>query len=576
MSKHQRLSGVFVFGRFSMTKIHIFLGYAAVLMLGASAQAATPIGAVQGAIEKSPLAGQSVTIQGVVTGDFQAENQLNGFFVQDGGDNDPRTSDGLFVYTSPRRANKVEVRPGDVVSVTGRVEEFSGMTQIGTTTQIVVQNNGAVPMPLPLTLPLPPDVDAERYEGMLVTIPQTLTITGNYDLQRYGTLTLSANGRLIVPGNVGGDAAQEMAMTQANARRTLLLDDGNAKQNPQPKPYLNAAGTRRAGDTIQGLTGIFSFGWGAYRLQPTIAPRFIETNPRPAAPPQIGGDLRVMSFNLRNYFTTMKRSSNQARGASSPAEFARQTAKLLATVRAADPDLLAAIEVENNGDVTVLDFLSKLNAVSNNAYAAVLQPKTGMGKDEIRVAIFYKPAKLTPRGASRSDVSAIFNRPPLAQTFATKNGVVFTTIVNHFKSKGSCPDAGDVDKGEGCWNVLRTAQSMQLLKFIEQLRQEANSPDILAIGDFNANTNEAPLRVLRGGGLIQAGGTAPERYSFVFGGQAGALDHAFVTPTFAPLITEVAEWHINADEPLLAEDVPGFYRSSDHDPLLLGLKLTPN
>ena len=142
--------------------------------------------------------------------------------MQDSGDNDPRTSDGLFVYTSPRRANKVEVRPGDVVSVTGRVEEFSGMTQIGATTQIVVQNNGALPTPLPLTWPLPPDVDAERYEGMLVTIPQTLTVTGNYALERYGTLTLSANGRLIVPGNVGGNAAQEAAMTQANARRTLL------------------------------------------------------------------------------------------------------------------------------------------------------------------------------------------------------------------------------------------------------------------------------------------------------------------------------------------------------------------
>lgn len=575
MSKHPSLSGVFAFWQPSMTKIHIFFGLAAVLMLAASVQAATPIGAVQGTSDKSPLAGQTVTVQGVVTGDFQAENQLNGFFLQDSGDNDPRTSDGIFVYISARRTTKVEVQPGDVVSVTGRVEEFSGMTQIGATTQIAVQNHGAVPAALPLAWPLPPDVDAERYEGMLVTIGQTLTITGNYALERYGTLTLSANGRLFVPGNVGGDAAKEAAMTEANVRRTLLLDDGNAKQNPQPKPYLNAADTRRAGDTVQGLTGILSFGWGDYRLQPTIAPRFAEGNPRPAAPPQIGGDLRVMSFNLHNYFTTMKRKDNLARGAASEPEFARQSAKLIAAVRAADPDLLAGIEIENNGDAAMLDFLSKLNAASGNAYAAVPSPATGLGTNEIRVALFYKPAKLTPRGASRSDTDAIFDRAPLAQTFKAKNGLVFTAIVNHFKSKGGCPDAGDTDKGEGCWNARRTAQAMQLLKFIEQLKKEANSPDVLAIGDFNANTNEAPLRALRDGGLIQAGGASPERYSFVYDGQAGALDHAFVTPTFAPLITAVAEWHINADEPQLAEEVPGFYRSSDHDPLLIGV-LTPN
>ncbi len=552
-----------------------FFGGAPLLLSISIAQAQTKIGAVQGVGEKSPLVGQSVTVQGVVTGNFQADTQLGGFFLQDGGDNEPRTSDGIFVYTPPRRANVVNVTPGDVVTVTGRVEEFSGQTQIGAVTQIAVQNHGAPLKPQSLTWPLPPGEDAERYESMFVTLPQTLTVTGNYALGRYGTLMLAANGRLLVPGNSGGAAAQEVALAQENARRTLLLDDGSGKQYPKETPYLDAAGTRRAGDTVQNLTGIFSYGWDAYRLQPTVPPRFENANPRPAAPPAIGGDLRVMSFNLRNYFTTLRRKDNLARGAETAPEFARQGAKLIAAVRAADPDLLACIEVENNGDTTVLDFLAKLNAATNNVYAAVPQPQGGSGTDQIRVALLYKPAKLTPRGPSQSYASTLFERLPLAQTFATKSGVVFTAVVNHLKSKGSCPDAGDTDKGEGCWNERRTAQAQQLVKFIAQLQQSSGSQNLLALGDFNANTNEAPLRVLRDAGLTQVGGAAPERYSFVYDGQAGALDHAFVTPSLATRVAGIAEWHINSDEPMLDDNTTDFYRSSDHDPLLLGLKTQP-
>ena len=71
----------------------------------------------------------------------------------------------------------------------------------------------------------------------------------------------------------------------------------------------------------------------------------------------------------------------------------------------------------------------------------------------------------------------------------------------------------------------------------------------------------------------------------MFEGQAGYLDHALVTRQLARRITGVDIWHINADEALFLDyntefNPPGFYepdpyRSSDHDPVLVGVARTP-
>ncbi len=543
-----------------------------------SSQAQTKIGAVQGRGDKSPMIGKTVEIEGVVTGDFQEADQLGGFFMQDSGDGDEATSDGIFVYAPLGRNNAVDVQTGAFVRVSGIAEEYSGQTQIGRPqVRPIAGAKVKKPEPLPLNWPLPEGISPERYEGMLISIAQPLTVTSNYELSRYGTLMLSSNGRLFTPGTIGGDSKSEELMAQQNARRVLLLDDGSSKRSPQPLPFLNASGTRRTGDIVQNLTGILGESFEAYRVQPTQLPQFIDANPRPTLP-EVGGTLKIASFNLHNYFTTLKRKGNDARGAESGPQLAKQSAKLIAAVRAMNPDVLACIEVENNGDKTVLDFLTKLNAATNNAYAAVSEPANGLGDNEIRVALLYKKDKVVPHGAPQSDTNPIFDRPPLAQTFVNPKGAIFTIIVNHFKSKGSCPDNGDIDEGEGCWNQKRMAQAAQLLKFIARLKGQNNSPNVLAIGDFNAYTNEAPLRALREGSLLSPKQT-PTDYSFSYDGRAGSLDHAFVTPELAPKITGVAAWHINSDEPdfldysvsKTAPEDANYFRSSDHDPLLVGL-----
>ena len=81
----------------------------------------TAIHTVQGNGAISPLANTIVSIQGVVTGDYQGSGQFGGYFVQEEdeeADADPQTSEGIFVF-SPTSVNA-----GDTVRVTGTATEF--------------------------------------------------------------------------------------------------------------------------------------------------------------------------------------------------------------------------------------------------------------------------------------------------------------------------------------------------------------------------------------------------------------------------------------------------------------------
>jgi len=72
-----------------------------------------------------------------------------------------------------------------------------------------------------------------------------------------------------------------------------------------------------------------------------------------------------------------------------------------------------------------------------------------------------------------------------------------------------------------------------------------------------------------------AGGDGDAHYSFVFDGQAGRLDHLLLGPALAARVAGAAKWHSNADEPadMREREAAGPWRSSDHDPLVVGLRL---
>ena len=517
-----------------------------------------------------------------MTGDFSGGDKFDGFFIQDPvGDNDPATSDALFVYVNSRsKLASIKVRPGDRVQVSGRVSEYKGQTQISSPQEIKILSPGA---PLaPQTIELSAATNWESLEDMLVRFPQTLVVTAQNDLPRYGTLKLST-ARLFNPTN---QRTIEEINGAPQPAVSILLDDGSGDSYPKTNPYFDADNTRRTGSTIAGLTGIVSQYDEDYRIEPTQAPVLVNANPRPLAPPVVGGTLRVAGANVLNYWTTFKNKENpDARGAENANQFERQSAKTMAAMKGLDADVLGVMELENN-PVTVAEFARRLNeAFGGEDYAAVTDPAEGVGDDAIRVGLFYKPSKVEPLGPARVASDGIFDRRPLAQTFRDKQtGGVFTVVVNHFKSKGSEPKTGDVDKGEGAWNLKRTQQARKLIEFVDELIMESRDPDVLTLGDFNAYAQESPIRTLRDAGLVHLNlRLAPEdRYSFSYDGLFGSLDHALVTPHLDAQVTGFGEWHINADEPFfnvynrlkVADFRPDPYRASDHDPFVIGLNLT--
>ena len=596
---------------------------------GGTPPVAAAIYTIQGSGATSPMVGVAVITSGVVT-----KLLNNGFFMQDLlGDGNPATSDGIFVFTSTAPPAAVVV--GNLVQVTGTVVEFSSgtgtaatpLTEINSVTAVSLLGSGYTITPTLITLPLAAGDSLERFEGMLVRIAGTLTVQQNFFQARFGQLTVGAGGRHETPTNrYRAGSAAAIALADLQARGRLLLDDGSSLQNINPTAYFFANGVPRAGDVVSNLVGVIDFGLatatvsgaGLYRLQPTEAPVLAIGNARSTAPTAARGNVKLGSMNVLNFFTTFTNgetasgqtgqgctvgnstSAGNCRGADNIEEFNRQRAKIVRALAGLNADAVGLMEIQNNVSVAAQNLVDALNTyLGASLYAVVPAPATGTGTDAIRVAMIYKPGKLILLGGAVSDPDAINNRPPMAQTFTAANGERFTLVVNHLKSKGGCPSAGapdaagnlDIGDGQGCWNAQRVLQAQRLRTFVAQVQASSGSNDVLLVGDFNAYGQEDPIFDLTSNGYIdQSGRYTALAYSYVFDGTAGRLDHAISSAAMSSKIASAAHWHINADEqlaydynlefkpPLCATCAPDPYnadpfRSSDHDPVLVGLNL---
>lgn len=565
---------------------------------------ATPIHTVQGSGATTPLDGQTVTVNAIVTASFQ-DTGLKGFFLQTPDseiDNDPATSEGLFVY-----AATPQVAVGDRIAVRGTAGEYSGQTQLSQVDGIAVCSSGNSVTPMQPSLPWASADAPEAYEGMRVNLPQTLTVTENYNLGRYGELTLSSGGRIYVPTSQVAPGAPAQARAAADALRTLVLDDGQTVQNPDPviypAPELSALKTVRSGDTVTGLSGVMTYAFGAWTVEPVGNVSFTPANPRPQAsdlPPDDG--LRIASFNVLNYFNGDGQGGGfpTARGADTPEELARQQAKIVAAIVDLNADVLGLMELENDGygnNSAIRELVDAVNAAApaGTHYAFVDPGSSQLGGDAIAVGMLYNTKTVIPAGNPATISTTPFddlNRQPLAQSFTPKHGNgVFTVVVNHFKSKGSCPGDGSADDdqgdGQGCWNPTRTAAAQAIVDWVATDPTGAGTDKALVIGDLNSYAKEDPISTFKNNGyadLIQQN-VGPDAYSFVYMGQSGYLDHALASPSLAPAVISAAEWHINADEPHAidyneeyksAGQIDSFYnadpyRASDHDPLVVQL-----
>lgn len=601
------------------------------------------ISTIQGTGPSATNVGSLVTVEAVVIGDYQAADEMGGFFIQEEDadhDADPLTSEGIYVFCDTCPVNVAE---GDLVEVTGVVSEFANLTEIsavaaGGNVTIVSSGNLGLVTPAILSLPAPASTSAsttyEAVESMLVEYTNTLTVTEHFQLGRFGQLVLSNGGKQIQFTQANQPSAAGYAAHQLDIdMNRIILDDYNDDQNidpvihPVPGGFSNT-NTVRGGNTVNSLKGVMDWSWAgvggtdAWRIRPVkhdpVA--FIDSNPRISPPSSVGGDLKVVSFNVLNYFNGNGSGGSfpTPRGAHSQAELDRQTDKIVSALTSINADIIALVELENDYSAGAASAIASLvNALNSSPGTAVynyVDPGFNVGSDEITNGFIYNSNVIGLSGPSAILSASSFtdpngtgsdrNRPALAQTFEVIQasnpsfGEKITVAANHLKSKGSGCGAGDDDTttGQGNCNATRALATTALANWLASDPTGSGDTDFMIVGDLNAYAMEDPIVNLVNAGYTDlAAMFEPNGTSFVFSGEWGTLDYAMVNADLLPQVTGMTLWNINADEVSLLDynDTvqdngeqafeakpptnplynPDEFRSSDHDPIVVGLSL---
>ena len=623
------------------------------------------IAEIQGSGPASDRVGDIATTRGVVTAVYPSGGFF-GYYLQTPGTGSadldvttPTASHGIFVR---QPAGAVTVTPGQYLEVTGDVSEYAGLTQLEVdAADATVLTEDVAPVVTTTTAQLPATAaQRESLEGMVYRPTGAYTVTNTYSTNQYGEVGLAAGEKpLIQPTEVALPGSAEAAAVAAdNAARGIVLDDGastnfTSRGNLTPAYVSNDEPVRVGARATFDGDVIFSQGGSpsspTYRFQPVatvVGPANAASpasfqNTRVAAPDESlvsergTADVKVASFNVLNYFTTLGDADDDnvgdggcdayndrdgdgnnvsggcdQRGAWDPADLGRQQQKIVAAVNALDADVVGLMEIENSlalgeaADEATETLVAALNAAAGagtwaaNPSSSELPPVAD--QDVITNAIIYKPATVQRVGESRAlgdqstDAEAFGNaREPLAQVFApVGGGDPFLFVVNHFKSKGSAgPHAGDADQGDGqgAAQVSRELQAAALRDWVPTVLASTATPTqaVLLAGDFNSYTEEDSLHILYGAGYSNVEKEfANGEYSYSFSGLSGSLDHILANEAAMERATGTDIWSINSGESLAMEysrwnyhatdfHTPGPFRSSDHDPVIVGLDLLP-
>lgn len=447
-----------------------------------------------------------------------------------------------------------------------------------------------------------------------------------------GTTPLVQPTEVAAPGTpeyaaaVADNAARAVVLDDGAS--TNFLSAANTGLTP---PYVSLENPVRVGAAASFTAPVVvDYRNNAWKLNPTLPldaanpagyPATFE-NDRTAAPEGLGeADVTVASFNVLNYFTTLGadtatcesyddrtgdpvtvREGCDQRGAWDPEDLQRQQDKIVAAINALDADVVGLMEIENSArvdgdaDEALATLVEALNAAAGAGTWAYVPSSAELPAadqlDTITNALIYRPAAVETVGDARAlgtqsgDDQAFGNaREPIGQAFApVGGGEQLFVVVNHFKSKGSAgPWPGDADAGDGqgASNESRVRQAEALRDWVPTVQGDAEA--VALVGDFNSYTQEDPLQVLYGAGYTDATMALDAgEYSYSFSGLSGSLDHVLLNEAALERATGADVWNINAGESVALEysryNAQGTlfyaadpYRSSDHDPVLVGL-----
>lgn len=634
------------------------------------------IDAIQGTGAASGRVGEVVTTTGVVTGMYRdpafASSSFDGMYVQTGGtggttDATAGASDAIFVYGA--NAMPAGVALGDSVQVTGEVSEAFGSTQLVPAAGGVTELETPLAAVTPLEIAYPTtESGREAHEGMLLAPTDDLTVTNSYNVNTFAEVGLATGDTPLrqPTEHAADDNSFLLKVIKAdNLARGVVLDDGtsvnymtNAAAKNQPLPWLTPTQPVRVGAEAT-LTGpvILEYRFNTWRFQPPApvygdgsgTAVFENTRPDEATPRDVGGDLKIATFNVLNYFNTTGQqyvangaaqkppvntqcsyyndrqgnpiandtcgvvtngtnAGNGPRGAATDASLARQRAKIVTAINLLDADIVGLQEVESSlklvGETDRDDALRSLVAALNEAagpgtWKFVHSPGESTlttpiaEQDVIRPAFIYRAATVEPVG--QSDIlfgtTEFANaREPLAQAFKARGALdddAFAVILNHFKSKGdsTVPATGDNAQSPdtGAFNGDRTRQAQRLVQFAEEFSTARDVEAVFLAGDFNAYSEEDPIRALEEGGYELVDSTEQGEESYSHSGLSGSLDHVLANDAALEMVTGADIWDINASESVAFQysrfnyNVTDFWQpgqpfaSSDHNPEIIGI-----
>ncbi|MFF2076035.1 endonuclease/exonuclease/phosphatase family protein [Kitasatospora sp. NPDC058162] len=566
---------------------------------------------IQGTTRVSPQAGKPVTgVPGIVTG-VRAYGGVKGFWLQDPNpDDNPATSEGIFVYTG----GNPTVQVGDSVLVSGKVTEYypnySGGSQSITelTGPAVTVLSAGNPLPAPVVLdtrnipgryapPAGPDgsIDAgqlnpEKYaldfyeslEGMLVQVKDVRVIQAT---DKYNELWVAAD-RQDQRSKRGGVLYE--SYREPNVGRLMVQQQAPAAQ--QPFPVANV------GDELTGTTtGPLDYNqFGGYTLVAGTLGAHKDNHLQREVTAQPGErELTIATYNVENLAAT-----------NPDAKFAELARGIVTNLRS--PDIVALEEIQddngakNDGTVgagrTVAKFLDAIKAAGGPAYDwRSVDPQDGKDGGEpggnIRQVFLFNPQRVSftdiPGGSATTAVGVTGtgtaaaltaspgriepadeawtnSRKPLVGQFAFRGQKVFV-IANHFNSKGG--DQGIDSRFQAPTRgseVQRIKQATVEQAFVAKLLTADEQAKVVSLGDFNDYQFSPALAALTKGGVLRdLVDELPEteQYSYVYQGNSQVLDHILVSPALGRATYDVV--HINAE---FAQ------QASDHDPQVVRLK----
>jgi predicted extracellular nuclease/2',3'-cyclic-nucleotide 2'-phosphodiesterase (5'-nucleotidase family) len=549
-----------------------------------AAGALTAIYDIQGAAHLSPLVGNTVTTQGVVTA-----IDSNGFYVQDAtGDGNAATSDAIFVFTS----STPSVTLGHLVQVTGTVSEFTSVgaapgslsiteltspvvADMGVGSAITATQIGGSAGLKPPTANLDDDGLAtfdpvndgidffESLEGMLVKVKapvavsptngfgEIFTIVDNDDDPANGlnTNSLTARGGVGISGGASSFGNTNTVGGDFNPERIQIDDDSGILPGfSSPNVSVGA----KLGD----VTGVVSYSFGNYEVLPTQA--YTVTAPSTLTPEVtsvIGTSSRLTigNYNVENL--------DPGDGA---AKFNTLAQQIVNNLKA--PDILSLQEVQdNNGptndsvtsaSTTLQMLVDAINTASGGTVHYAFQDNPFIGDDlnggepggNIRAAFLYRTDRgvdliesslrtIDASGAATTVVggnaaaSHPFNgsRPPLVADF-TFNGQTITVIDNHFSSKnGSGALMGTQPPFDGA-ETARAAQAQAVNTFVDSLLAADPAAKVVIAGDLNEFEFEEPMQVLSGKATYLDGPDADTIPEYTAGGTAVLNSMAEILP----------------------------------------------